>query len=87
MGPPRGYFPEPTMSILVVSPRNMDRSKEFSRGMVMTVVTGSRYLGGFIGDWGADTTWFVKKVQGWDELARKLLGVDRKNPQSDYAGL
>ena len=49
-GPARGYFPEPTKSILVVSEKNVPRAKEYFRGMGIQVVTGSRYLGGYIGE-------------------------------------
>ena len=52
-GPPQGYLPEPIKSILVVAPRNIVRAKDFLRGMGMKVVTGSRYLGIFIGGKGA----------------------------------
>ena len=78
---------EPTKSILVVSPQNMARSEEFFRGMDMTEITGSRYLGVFIGNREAEATWLDKKLQGWAELVRTLLGVDHKHPQSAYAGL
>ena len=40
-GPARGYFPEPTKSILVVDKRNVPRDKEYFRGMGIQVVTGS----------------------------------------------
>ena len=46
--PPRGYFPEPTKIILVVDPWNVARAEDFFRGMYIKVVTGSRYIGGFI---------------------------------------
>ena len=55
--------------------------------MVMTLVTGSRYLGGFIGDTEAESPWLERKVQGWEELERMLSGVSFKHPQSAYAGL
>ena len=53
-GPPRGYFPEPTKSILVVAPRNAAREEEFFRWMGLKVVTWSRYLGEYIGDEAAE---------------------------------
>ena len=46
----RGYFPEPTKRILVVSEQNVPWAKEYFRRMGEQVVTGSRYLGGFIGE-------------------------------------
>ena len=48
-GPDRGYYPEPTKSILVVAERNVPWAKEYFRGMRLKVVTGSRYLGKFVG--------------------------------------
>ena len=74
-----------TKSILVVAPRNVDKDEEFLWGMGMKVVTGSLYLGDLIGDREAETTYLDKKVQGWTELERMLLGVDHKHPQSDYS--
>ena len=62
-GPPRGYFPEPTNSILVVAPMNVSR-EEFFHGMGLQVVTGSRYLGGFIGYEEAEKRWLSGKVEG-----------------------
>ena len=47
-GPARGYYPEPTKSILVVAPGNVARAEEHFRGLDIIVVTGHRYLGGYI---------------------------------------
>ena len=49
-GPARGYYPEMTKSILVVAPGNVARAEEHLRGLGIRVVTGHRYLGGFIDD-------------------------------------
>ena len=86
-GPPRRYFPNPNKSILVVAPRNVAIAKEFFRGVGLKVVTGSRYLGNFIDDQEEEITWLVRKVQGWTDLVRTLLGVAQKHPQSAYTGL
>ena len=45
LGLPRGYYLEPTKSILVVASRNVARVEEFFRGMGIHVVTGHRYFG------------------------------------------
>ena len=63
-GPPRGYFLELRNTILVVTPRNVATAKEFFRGMRLKVVTGSCYLGGFVGKREVETTWLDTKVQG-----------------------
>ena len=86
-GPARGYFPKPTKSILVVSEKNVPWAKEYFRGMGIQVVTGSRYLGGYVGERETEGQWLQEKVEGWDESVRTLTGVARKHPQSAYAGL
>ena len=86
-GPARGYFPEPTKSILVVSEHNVPRATEYFRGMGMKIVTGSRYLGGFVGERGTERKWVKTKVEGWAESVKMFTGVAHKHPQSVYAGL
>ena len=66
-GPPWGSFPDPTKIIWVVSPRNVMRAEAYLRGMVAHVVTGSRYLGGFIGNLAADKACITEEVTGWDD--------------------
>ena len=61
-GQDQGYYPDPTKSILVVAERNVPRSKEYFRGMGIQVVTGSRYLGGFVGEREAEARWIQDKV-------------------------
>ena len=51
------------------------------------MVTGSRYLGGFVGERETEGQWMQEKVEGWAESVRTLAGVARKHPQSAYAGL
>ena len=55
---PWGYFLKPTKSILFIAPQNMARAEECFWGIGILLVTGNQYLGGFIGNRDADTTWF-----------------------------
>ena len=55
--------------------------------MGIQVVTGSRYLSGFVRERAAEVGWIKDKVEGWVESVRTLAGVARKHPQSAYAGL
>ena len=86
-GPPHGYFSEPTKSILVVAPQNVERAEDFFRGMEVKVVAGSGCLGGYVGDREAEDSWLAEKVQGWIEKVKTLSGVALKHPQSAYSGL
>ena len=86
-GPARGYYPEPTKSILVVAPGNVTRAEDHFQGLGIRVVTGHRYLGGFIGDIDAEKGWLQDKIRGWTESVKLLVGVAYKHPQSAYAGL
>ena len=63
-GPNRGYYREPTKSILVVDPENVARAEEHFRGLGIWVVTGHRYLGGYIGDPDVEKGWLRDKIQG-----------------------
>ena len=47
---------------MVVAPGNVARSEEHFRGLGIRVVTGHRYLGGFIGDAEAEREWLKEKV-------------------------
>ena len=83
----RGYYADPTKSILVVAERNVPQAKEHFIGMGIQLVTWSRYLGEFVGEREAEASWTEEKVEGWAESVRTLSGVARKHPQSRYAGL
>ena len=85
-GPPRGYFLEPTKSILVMTLRNVTRVKEFFHRMDIKVVTGHRYLGGFIGESKGEKRWLAGKVTVWADSVETLTGVSHKHPQSANAG-
>ena len=83
----RGYFLEPTKSILVLSPRNVAQAEEYFCWIGFKVVTGNRCLGRFISEIKAEKRWLCRKVTGWAESVETLAGVSHKHPQSAYAGL
>ena len=47
-GPKYGYFPEPEKSYLVVHPDFVEIAKEKFKDFKLNIVTGYRFLGGFI---------------------------------------
>jgi hypothetical protein len=48
-GPKFGYFPEPSKIILNVKEHNQEAAEAYFIDLGFTIVTGSRYLIGFIG--------------------------------------
>ena len=59
-GPRFGYYPELSKSVLVVDPKFEDKAVALFSGVGVKVVSGSRFLGGFIGD-DRDGAGFVKR--------------------------
>ena len=53
----RGYLPDPTKIIFVVSPQNVPRAEAFFQGYRIHIMTGSRYLRGFVGTKAAQDFW------------------------------
>jgi hypothetical protein len=49
LGPAYGYYPEASKNILVISEANKAAAEAYFCDIKFKVVTGSRYLGGFIG--------------------------------------
>ena len=72
---------------MVMAPGNVARAEEHFWGLRIRVVTGHRYLGGYIGDAEAERGWLQDKVQGWMESVKILSRVAHKHLQSAYAGL
>ena len=70
-----------------MSLRNVARAEEFFCGRGVKIVTGSWYLGVFIGYRATENSWLAEKVQGCTESVKTLMGVACKHLQSAYAGL
>ena len=57
-----GYSPEPTKSILVVSPWNAPQAEAFFRGYELQIVKASHNLGGLVGSKEAQDFWLGEKL-------------------------
>jgi hypothetical protein len=86
-GPRRGYFPEPSKSILVVQEHNKAAAKIAFKDLGFTIVTGTRYLGGFVGSAEDQSDWVKSKTSDWVAAVHELSQVAARYPQSAYAGL
>jgi len=60
-----GYFPEPNKSYIVVNPDFIDEATTEFGEMGIQIVTGRKFLGGFIGGSEDVIAWMEEKVKGW----------------------
>ena len=65
-GPPWGYLPKATKSILVISAHNFTQAEKLFRGRSLEIFTESRYLGGYLRDSQHKAECLSIKVQDWD---------------------
>jgi hypothetical protein len=87
LGPLRGYYPEPSKSILISKPAQQARARQALAGFAFKFVDGSRYVGGFIGTNEARDAWLQPLVADWVHGIEKLSMVAQRFPQTAYAGL
>ena len=86
-GPRYGYFPEPSKCFVVVAPSRLSLAREVFGDLGVRVVTGHRFLGGFIGDSGDRQNFVLQKVLQWSGHVRTLAAVASSQPQAAFAAL
>ena len=67
---------------MVVFPQNVPQAEAFLRGYGLKIVTGSRYLGDFVGTEAAQAQWLEEKVEEWRALVDIMAGVTGKHLQT-----
>jgi len=86
-GPAFGYFPEPRKSYLIVSTSFKERAQKTFGSLGVQVVTGQRFLGGYIGDKEGKEQYLTKKIADWCWHVEKLAKLAEKQPQNAFAAL
>ena len=89
-GPDRGYFPEPDKSLFISENPGQEEAakREFAKeGLVLNFVSGSWYLGAYLGPRDQLEAWVKPKKEAWAHGVRVLDKIARRHPQSAYAGL
>ena len=86
-GPAFGYYPEPTKSFIVVSERWRNEANAVFGDLGIQVVTGHRFLGGFIGSHSEREEYVVSKVRRWVGHINVLAEAASTQPQLAYAAL
>ena len=86
-GPAYGYFPEPDKCFVVVNECFHSEAESLFRGLGIRIVTGHRYLGGFIGDSSQRTLFVQKKVNSWVDHVRVFSDIAVTQPQLAYVAV
>ena len=79
-GPKFGYFPEPEKSYIVVHPDQVDAANKLFIDYKINVVTGHRFLGGFIGASEDVEKWVHNKVSIWTKSIERLSQAAKSEP-------
>jgi len=86
-GPKYGYFPEPDKSYLVVHPNFIDEANKLFVDFKVNVVTGKRFLGGFVGGTQETEEWIGEKVRVWVKSINCLSKAAETQPHLAYVSL
>ena len=81
-GPRFGYFPEPSKCFLVVAPSQLSLANDIFGPLGIQIVTGHRFLGGFIGDLDERRNFVIDKVLQWSNHVKTLAAVASLQPQA-----
>lgn len=82
-----GYHPEASKSILVVSEGNEARAIKSFEGYEFKICTGTRYLGGFVGEEDARNRWVDEKMMEWSNMIQQMSNLASRCPHTIYTGM
>ena len=88
--PDREYFPKPAKSLFILDTPVQEGAakREFAiEGLTLNFVSGSWYLGAYLGPWDQLEEWVKHQVEAWAHGFRVLGKIARRHSQSAYSGL
>ena len=89
-GPDRGYFPEPAKSLFISDTPGQEAAEKryfAAEGLNLNFISGSPYLGAYLGPQAELEAWVKPQVEAWDHGVKVLAKIDQRHPQWDYFGL
>ena len=86
-GPAYGYFPKSSRTVLIVQASILQRARDLFHDLGVKVVTGSRFLGGFVGEHSMAADFVSEKVKIWCNIIQQLSNVAITKPQASLAAL
>ncbi|CEM39092.1 unnamed protein product [Vitrella brassicaformis CCMP3155] len=87
IGPSYGYHPEAAKSFLVVKPELEQIARELFEPEGVQIVTGKRFLGGYLGDEGRRAVFLGEKVEGWVHGVRAHASAACNFPHTAHAAM
>ena len=81
-GPDRGYFPEPAKSLFILDTPGQEEAlkREFAKeGLVLNYVSGSRYLGAYLGPQAELEAWVKPQVEAWAHGVKVLAKISLRH--------
>ena len=89
-GTGRGYLPKLSKSVFILDLPGQEEvaRREFAaEGLYHNFVSGSRYLGAYLGPQEELTAWVKLQLEAWAHGVRFLVTIARRHPHLDYSGL
>ena len=89
-GTDQGYFPEPAKSLFFSDTPGQEAAakREISaERLTLKFVSGSRYLGAYLGPQAELEAWVKPQVEAWAHEVMVLAKIAQRQPHSAYAGL
>ena len=80
----RVYFSEPDKSLLILDNPGQETAykREFAaEGINLNSVSGSRYLGAYLGPQAELEAWVKPQVEAWAHVVKVLAKISRRHPQ------
>ena len=78
-GADQGYFPEPAKSLFILDTLGQEKAakREFAaEGLTLNFVSGSRYLGAYLGPQAELVAWVKLQVEAWAHRIKVLAEID-----------
>ena len=86
-GPRYGYFNQVSKNILIVAPQFVEEAKTEFESMGVKVLTGHKYLGGFVGDEKDKKEWVQTKVEFWVKSIHRISDLAKKDPHCAFTAV
>ena len=83
-GPEFGYYPEPQKSYLIVAREYVSQAREVFKEYGVKIVTGQRFLGGYLGDEQGLGDYMQGKVADWCRCIEALTTAADTQPQAAF---